>query len=138
MRLFTSRYANPDLANRPDLVKVKISVGVPRGRHIGYRVEAQVWNLEPTWRMVQDVRKGIITREQYEVAYSKTLAELDIGFLSLQLEHIGRTNGNRDLVLLCFEDLRKPGAWCHRRMFADWWQKQTGEEVPELEEENHA
>jgi hypothetical protein len=35
--------------------------------------------------------------------------------------------------LLCFEDLTKPGLWCHRRPFANWWLENTGEVVPELE-----
>jgi hypothetical protein len=36
-------------------------------------------------------------------------------------------------VCLCFEDLTKPGLWCHRQIFARWWTEETGEAVPELE-----
>ena len=39
------------------------------------------------------------------------------------------------LVLLCFEDIRKPGLFCHRRVFATWWEQETGEPVSELPEE---
>jgi rubrerythrin len=35
------------------------------------------------------------------------------------------------MVLLCYENVVK-GERCHRRMFAAWWEKRTGEEVPEL------
>ncbi|NBJ88141.1 YopX family protein [Acutalibacter sp. 1XD8-36] len=39
----------------------------------------------------------------------------------------------KDVVLLCYEDIRKgPDDWCHRRTFADWWLKNTGEALPEL------
>ena len=39
----------------------------------------------------------------------------------------------KDVVLLCYEDIRKgPDDWCHRRTFADWWQQRTGEVIPEL------
>ena len=33
------------------------------------------------------------------------------------------------VVLLCFENLAKPGLWCHRTMFAEWWTGETGELV---------
>jgi hypothetical protein len=36
------------------------------------------------------------------------------------------------VVVLCFENLTKPGKWCHRTMFGLWWAAATGEEVPEL------
>jgi len=40
--------------------------------------------------------------------------------------------GSHEPVLLCWETLRKPGEWCHRRMAAEWFQAELGEEVPEL------
>lgn len=36
------------------------------------------------------------------------------------------------LVLLCFDDIRKE--LCHRSLFAQWWQRETGENVRELQE----
>ena len=33
--------------------------------------------------------------------------------------------GDRPAALLCFEGL-VDGTWCHRRIFADWWQKNKG------------
>jgi hypothetical protein len=35
-------------------------------------------------------------------------------------------------VLLCFEKVHE-GEDCHRRTFAAWWEKKTGNVVPELE-----
>jgi hypothetical protein len=42
-------------------------------------------------------------------------------------------HGNNRIVLLCFEDVRKPGESCHRQNFATYWQQMTGNVVPELE-----
>lgn len=36
------------------------------------------------------------------------------------------------LVLCCYEDLKKPGLFCHRTVFGAWWEEQTGEKVEEL------
>ena len=40
-------------------------------------------------------------------------------------------------MLLCFEDIRK-GAWnwCHRNIFASWWEQNTGEIISELQDES--
>ena len=39
----------------------------------------------------------------------------------------------KDVVLLCYEDVRKGESdWCHRTIFADWWREKTGEVIPEL------
>lgn len=133
MKLFTSRYANKDLAARTDLVKVGISIGAPRFK-LGYEVNARVRALMPDSYMVTAVKNGRMTRERYEEAYANILNGIDLEFLSLHLEQISRDHGNRDLVLLCFEDLRKPGAWCHRTMAARWLEEHGMGKVEELEE----
>ena len=45
---------------------------------------------------------------------------------------LGRTLSDQDAVLLCYEDVHKEGVWCHRQIFAAWWQEQTGKVVSEL------
>ena len=42
------------------------------------------------------------------------------------------------LVLLCYEKLSKRGNWCHRNMFAEWWEARTGQHVQELGAPPHA
>ncbi len=37
-------------------------------------------------------------------------------------------------MLLCFEDLRQPGVWCHRQIVAAWIEEHLGIKVPELPE----
>ena len=41
-------------------------------------------------------------------------------------------NEGKDVVLCCYEDVRKPGEWCHRLVFAEWWLQRTGEMIEEL------
>ena len=39
----------------------------------------------------------------------------------------------KDVVLVCYEDIRKgKDDWCHRTAFAEWWQRKTGEIIEEL------
>ena len=42
----------------------------------------------------------------------------------------------KDLVLLCYEDVRNLEDWCHRTMFAQWYCEHTGEIIEELEDPN--
>ena len=38
----------------------------------------------------------------------------------------------KQLVLLCYEDVRIPEDWCHRTVFAEWWAENVGELIEEL------
>ena len=35
------------------------------------------------------------------------------------------------MILLCYEDVTNPDEWCHRTVFAKWWEDNTGETVEE-------
>ena len=48
-----------------------------------------------------------------------------------RMDEEARAEG-KELVLLCYEDVRVPGDWCHRTVFAEWWAEQTGELIEEL------
>jgi hypothetical protein len=41
----------------------------------------------------------------------------------------------REAVLCCFESLKEPGQYCHRTLFAKWYQERTGMEIQELGQE---
>ena len=60
----------------------------------------------------------------HEGLYSR-LNQKGVQRILAQLQRFERIG--KDVVLLCYEDIRKPDDWCHRRTFADWWMKQTGE-----------
>ena len=76
--------------------------------------------LAPPWGLIKGYKNGTVSEEEYTKIYNKLLAGLDPHEVYLRLQ---------DRVLLCWE---KPGDFCHRRLVADWIQRETGNEVPEL------
>lgn len=124
MQLYTSRFNNKRLKNTPGLIKVSIAVGSPR------------WPVGYEWvkcRCLAPHGLRNLRGEAYKVAYLAKLDELGVEVIKDNLETIGlEDGGDRGIVLLCYEDV-SAGAVCHRRMFADWWLRQTGEIVRELE-----
>jgi hypothetical protein len=121
-RLFTSRWANRDLANLACL-PVGISRGVPRWP-LPYRYR--------TFRALAPSRKvfGIEDECEFAEAYKAQLETLGVEEIIAGLAGISQGHNNgRPLVLLCWE---KPGQFCHRRLLANWIEKSVGVEVPEL------
>ncbi len=128
MRLYTSRYQNGETIVGSGLVPVGITVGRPRMR-LPYTVAAYVSELAPTGRLFR-----IEDREQFEPAFRAKLNRLGVDAISQRLEAISREHDGRGLVLLCYEDVREPGTWCHRQVAAAWLGEKLGIEVPELGE----
>lgn len=105
---------------------MRISVGSPRW-NVGYPISGAISELMP---------KGIFgkfdnDKAAFEIEYRKRLecfGTQRIRSLLSEFEAQGK-----DVVLLCYEDIRKGEAdWCHRTMFAKWWFEKTGEPIPEL------
>ena len=121
--VYTSRYSNPELKSGK-YTAVRISLGTPKWP-IGYNLDAEMKDLMPF---------GLLNKfeqyEDFERAYFDRLNQKGVQRILAQLQRFERIG--KDVVLLCYEDIRKPDDWCHRRTFADWWMKQTGEEIPEL------
>ena len=74
--------------------------------------------------------------DEFESTYRSHLDALGVEVVARDLTEIktdDHINGgtDRSLVLLCFCKLGEV-THCHRRIFAQWWQEQTGESVPEL------
>lgn len=70
--------------------------------------------------------------DQFRKAYRAHLHRTTVARIWETTDRISQQFQGRPLVLLCFDDLTKAGAWCHRRLFAEWWLEQTGEVVEEL------
>ena len=70
-------------------------------------------------------------RSEYQVHFARLLARLDAGRVHRELQALGDASSGL-VVLLCFE---KPpfteSNWCHRRLVAEWLQRELGIEVPE-------
>lgn len=137
--MFTSRFkAVYDLAKETDqraFLPVRTSVGKPR-----FMPEAGEWAflscLAPYGLLKVDDRDQFA--EQYRLRLAKHgLEAIDYALRSL---HECQTPGSwqatppedrKPLALLCYEDL-DAGEWCHRRLFAEWWQEQTGQAIEDL------
>ena len=59
-------------------------------------------------------------KEEPRAALYARLDRVGIGEARRILHDISSGHGDRDIVLLCFEDVRKSGEWCHRQLIADW------------------
>lgn len=130
MRLFTSRYSNQAGIIRSGAVPVGITLGRPK---FPLKYEpVYLRQLAPDGSMFH-----LNEREEFEPKYRQKLDRIGIHEIRETLREISRQNGGRDLVLLCYENVTKPGEWCHRQVFADWFREQTGEVVEELEESRH-
>jgi uncharacterized protein YeaO (DUF488 family) len=97
---------------------VAISRSQPRG-WAGRVFEA----LAPSWRLVQMAKSGAIDEDEYIRRYrEEVLSKLDPARVYADL--------GDDAVLLCWE---RPGAFCHRRLVAEWFEEKLGVSVPEAD-----
>jgi hypothetical protein len=122
--IYTSKFQHKGISNKI-YIPVRISRGSPRFK-IPYQIEATIPSLMPTYEMW---RKG------YSGAQYWDLLDARYDEIMTSIEAI-RKGQKRSLVMLCFCDVPlivvPGGKWCHRQIFADWWKKNTGEEVKEL------
>lgn len=124
-KLTTSRYGAGELVAESGLVPVRISLGIPRFPLQFVLSEACGFLFPQGWMLKLDY-------ETYRRKYRHHLHKTGVRRIRERLEEISRKNGGRGLVLLCYEDLTKPGEWCHRTIFSEWWEQKTGQKIEEL------
>lgn len=124
MQLFTARYTAKRLIAQADAVPVATTVG--QSSSTFHRPAFHSPSLAPYGVF------GITHYSTFRERYRERLGRLGLDHIATELETIATLTGCPRLALLCFDDLTKPDNWCHRRMFAEWWEEQTGMEVPEL------
>ena len=127
MDLATSRYQAADLIQASGRAAVGMTLGYPRWK-LRYPVVANLRQLAPTREMIHVGDASI-----FEEMYHSRLDDLGVGRVRELLTMCVERANNERLLLLCYEDITKPGLRCHRRLFASWWLENTGEVVPELE-----
>ncbi len=113
-------------------IPVGISLGGVRWK-IPYQVGSRVRELMPEQHMLRELRSD---PPAFAAAYRAKLDRIGVAAIQRRLASLQSGDPGKELILLCFEHLDKPGEWCHRRVFADWWAEQTGETIPELAEES--
>jgi Active DUF488-N3 subclade len=124
LELYTSRYQNKELAQCPDLVKVGITVGKPRWL-LGYPV-VYLDVLAP-WGLLQ-----VFDKAEFTAPYHAQLDRAGVNRVLRDLQRISDAHAGQDLVLLCYEDVRKPDEWCHRQVLAEWLLERAGLAVAEM------
>jgi hypothetical protein len=123
-RLFTCSYSE----FRPAMgLGVRASLGTPRWIH-----------RDEPWPYVSEItpRRSYLNApyDEYEAAYLHQLAHNGVDRIGRRFRELSVQHQAQRLVVLCFEKLSKPGAECHRSLFAAWWEQQTGQPVAELGE----
>jgi len=111
-----------------DYVAVRISVGKPKW-DLGYALNCEIKALMPFG--LRDISKAEFTekyRQRLENTGTDNFAQ---GFAAIRNRF-----PNKDIVLLCYEDIRNGDKWCHRTMFADWWFDKTGVSIDELPDDS--
>lgn len=126
MAIWVSRYSNRELTNGK-YYPVGISIGQPKWP-LGFELREQCFSLAPKGYMLN------MDQEKFKPAYYSKLEAIGTDKI---IDMVGRLetrarNEGKDLVLLCYEDIRVEGEWCHRSVFAEWWLEHTGEVIEEL------
>jgi len=84
------------------------------------------------WRSVMPYGcLGIDDPADFRRAYRHRLHQRTPKILAELAELRADYDGER-IVLLCFEDVRKPDQWCHRQLLSEWLTEHLGESIPEL------
>lgn len=128
MAIWVSRYSNKELTQNKDrYYPVGISIGRPKFQ-LGYQLREQCFSLAPKGYMLN------MDIDRFKPAYYEKLENIGtekIIDIVMRLDEKAQAEG-RELVLLCYEDVRIPEDWCHRTVFAEWWAEQMGELIEEL------
>jgi len=110
--------------------------GAPVRSTVGYPRFSLTYTLAGHARLIAPQRPMLnLPKDAFMLSYRRLLDRAGVDAIRQELINIVGA-GNR-AVLLCFDRLDRPTKdggenWCHRTMFAAWWQEKTGEEVPEL------
>jgi hypothetical protein len=126
MKVWTARYANSTLAEHP-AAKLQTSLGTPKFR-LAYELHPLPEATPAAWMLN-------MTEAEFAGSYSRLLETRGgATMMRARLAEVARTAGVDQLVLCCYEDIRRPGVWCHRRILAAWLEERTGQVIEELPE----
>ena len=116
-QIFTSNYARH--AQNPN------AFAISRKAPDWYHGE-EIQSLAPSWDIIMPYRDGRLGREGYKTQYIELLK-------SRKLTAKGIVESIPDgAILLCYEAQNE---FCHRRVLADWIEKETGFVIPEWQNE---
>ena len=116
-KIYTSYFGNLRKLHEVGIVPISIARWNPRWYN-GFTMQ----ELAPTKYMLSDA----CSTEEYISMYKQILSGMYSGTILKSIESMGK---GKDVALLCYE---KPGDFCHRHMFAEWFTKTTGIPVEEF------
>lgn len=105
--------------------RISIARGAPRGMS-GFKVYRKL-NPGSWFRDAEFYNDEALFRAKY---FNEVLKPLNPQQIWNELQSLVSGQGHPP-VLLCHENIHKPGQWCHRRMVADWFENELGILVPE-------
>lgn len=78
--------------------------------------------------------KGNMLRMAYAQYHENYMNHLESNALAIEnaMIELNEMYPNQTMVLMCFENVSKKDSWCHRTMFAKWWENRTGVKVHEI------
>lgn len=120
-RICTGRYQ--ELKHHPDKQAIRITVGYPRFMGAGLPA---IKDLAPYGLMKET------DQARFSEGYVQLLEAKGVARIAQQLNDLLASFAPQAIVLCCYEDLTKPGEWCHRQTFSRWWLEQTGEAIGDL------
>lgn len=113
-RFYTSNYARNGTHRK--------AVAISRKAPIYYMGKIFI-DLAPTWTLISDYKKRIITEQQYTKQYLALLEQRDNTPQQIVDMFEDQT------IFLCYE---APNDFCHRHIVAKWLEENTGIKVVEL------
>lgn len=102
---------------------IRTSNGTPKW----FRQQMPHWESVTPRRWTLDWEYG-----QFRDSYMQMLAGHGPDQLLREADQLATVTGADTLVLLCFETLYKPGAWCHRTLLSEYLHEVTGQPIREL------
>jgi hypothetical protein len=123
VKVFTSRFSNPLLATW-DGKAIGITRFPPRWK-LGYPC-SRLTLLAPTGALF-----NVHDREAFAIGFRQRLDSIGIAAIMTAIEQAA--DGHDQAAVLCFEDIRAEGVWCHREVLGQWL-RENGVEVSELDD----
>lgn len=123
--IWTSRFSNPELQSGAYTV-VGIVRYLPK-YPLKYTLAGNIIDIAPPRWLFNEY-----DRKKFTEPYCRNLDKIGFPIINEQIRrYLGK---GKDVVLCCYEDVRKQDEWCHRLVFAEWWARKTGEIIHELKD----
>jgi hypothetical protein len=127
MQIATSRYHAGALVKQAIAEQGFVPIGITVGaaRYLSYELAANLGALAPYGGLMK------LEGAEFDQAYEQRLDRFGPAAIERMLSAVVDAYNAKGALLLCFEKVDQ-GEECHRRVFSAWWERHTGQQVPEL------